>query len=96
MKFPYPGMKVFIESDSQILEYLDTNGLIKTVKNVVTPVTNYEYEVKENERKRTILVLRPEYIGSITYDMKNMMKYDRSSQYVDSNTKRVYNPRNNR
>jgi len=96
MKFPYPGMKVFIESDSQILEYLDTNGLIKTVKNVVTPVTNYEYEVKENERKRTILVLRPEYIGSVTYDMKNMMKYDRSSQYIDSNTKRVYNPRNNR
>jgi len=96
MKFPYPGMKVFIESDSQILEYLDTNGLIKTINNVVTTVTNYEYEVKENERKRTILVLRPEYIGSITYDMKNMMKYDRSSQYVDSNTKRVYNPRNNR
>lgn len=95
MKFPYPGMKVFIESDSQILEYLDTNGLIKTVKNVVTPVTNYEYEVKENEKKRTILILRPEYIGAVTYDMKNMMKYDRSSQYVDSNTKRTYNPRNN-
>lgn len=95
MKFPYPGMKVFIESDSQILEYLDTNGAIQTVKNVVTPVTNYEFEVKENEKKRTILVLRPEYIGSVTYDMKNMMKYDRSSQYVDSNTKRVYNPRNN-
>jgi len=28
MKFPYPGMKVFIESDSQILEYLDTNALM--------------------------------------------------------------------
>ena len=96
MKFPYPGMKVFIESDSQILEYLDTNGAIQTVKNVVTPVTNYEFEVKENEKKRTILVLRPEYIGSVTYDMKNMMKYDRSSQDVDSNTKRTYNPRNNR
>jgi hypothetical protein len=96
MKFPYPGMKVFIESDSQILEYLDTNGAIQTVKNVVTPVTNYEFEVKENEKKRTILVLRPEYIGSVTYDMKNMMKYDRSSQYVDSSTKRTYNPRNNR
>jgi len=96
MKFPYPGMKVFIESDSQILEYLDTNGAIQTVKNVVTSVTNYEFEVKENEKKRTILVLRPEYIGSVTYDMKNMMKYDRSSQYIDSNTKRVYNPRNNK
>jgi len=96
MKFPYPGMKVFIESDSQILEYLDTNGAIQTVKNVVTSVTNYEFEVKENEKKRTILVLRPEYIGSVTYDMKNMMKYDRSSQYINSNTKRVYNPRNNK
>lgn len=96
MKFPFPGMKVFIESDSQILEYLDTTGVIQTVKNVVTPVTNYEYEVKENENKRTILVLRPEYIGAITYDIKNIMKYDRSSQYIDSTTKRTYNPRNNR
>lgn len=96
MKYPYPGLKIFIESDSQILQYLDTDGSIQTVKNVVTPVTNYEYEVKENEKKRTILVLRPEYIGSVTYDMKNMMKYDRSSQYVDSSTKRTYNPRNNR
>jgi hypothetical protein len=95
MKFPFPGMKVFIESDSQILEYLDTTGSIQTVKNVVNPVTNYEYEVKENERKRTILVLRPEYIGAVTYDMRNMMKYDRSSQYVDSSTKKTYNPRNN-
>jgi hypothetical protein len=95
MKFPYPGMKIFIESDSQILEYLDTEGNIQTVKNVVTPVTNYDYEVKENEKKRTILLLRPEYIGSVTYDMRNMMKYSRSSQYVDSTTKKAYNPRNN-
>jgi hypothetical protein len=77
------------------LEYLDTEGNIQTVKNVVTPVTNYDYEVKENEKKRTILLLRPEYIGSVTYDMRNMMKYSRSSQYVDSTTKKAYNPRNN-
>jgi len=96
MKFPYPGMKIFIDSDSQILEYLDTNGSIQTVKNVVTPVTNYDYEVNENEKKRTILVMRPEYIGAVTYDLRNMMKYSRSSQYVDSTTKRTYNPRNNK
>jgi hypothetical protein len=75
---------------------LDTDGSIQTVKNVVTPVTNYEYEVKENEKKRTILVMRPEYIGAVTYDMRNMMKYSRSSQYVDSTTKRTYNPRNSK
>tara|TARA_B100000902_G_C27282165_1_gene902395 strand:+ start:1584 stop:1880 length:297 start_codon:yes stop_codon:yes gene_type:complete len=93
--FPHPGMKVFIESDAQILEFLDTNGVVQTVKNVNTPVSNYEYEERVNEGKRSIQILRPEYIGVLETDMRNMMQYSRSSQYVSGTVKRTYNPRTN-
>ena len=93
--FPHPGMKVFIESDAQILEFLDTNGVVQTVKNVNTPVSNYEYEERVNEGKRSIQILRPEYIGVLETDMRNMMQYSRSSQYVSGTVNRTYNPRTN-
>ena len=91
--FPRPGMKVFIESDAQILEFLDTDNNIQTINNVNTPVSNYDYEVKENEKKRSIQILNQEYISLVETDIKDMMKYSRSSQFLDSNTKRAYNPR---
>ena len=94
--FPRPGMKVFIESDAQILEFLDTNNTVQTIKNVNTPVSNYDYEVKENEKKRSIQILNPEYVSLIDSDMRNMMKYSRSSQYVNGRVKRAYNPRTNK
>jgi hypothetical protein len=96
MPYPIPGVKVFIESDAQLLEYLDTNGNIVNVVNEAVAVSNYDYEVKMNEEKRNILLLRPEYVSVLITDTRNMMKYDKSSQFVDRNTKRAFNPRNNR
>ena len=49
--------------------------------------------MNENEKKRQILLLRPEYLGVFISDMKNIMKYDKSSDYIDSKTKGVYNPK---
>ena len=96
MPYPIPGVKVFIESDAQLLEYLDTNGNIVNVVNEAVAVSNYDYEVKMNEEKRNILLLRPEYVSVLITDTRNMMKYDKSSQFVDRNTKRAFNPRNNK
>jgi hypothetical protein len=95
MDTPFPGLKVYIESDVQLLEYLDNNGNLVKVINESIPVTNYEYEVKKNEEKRKILILKPEYLGVFVSDTKAMMKYEESSQFIDSNTKQAYNPRNN-
>ena len=96
MDYPFPGMKVFVESDGQLLEYLDTNGNIQTVKSKYVAVSNYEYEVKKNEEKRVISILKPELVGAVEADIRDIMKYGRSSQFVDSSTKRAYNPRSNR
>ena len=96
MPFPKPGVKIFIESDVQLLEYLDTNGSIVRVVNEAVGVSNYDFEVKKNEEKRKILLLRPEYVSVFITDTRNIMKYDKSSQFEDRDTKRAFNPRNNR
>lgn len=93
MNFPKPGMKVFIEEDGQIVEYLNPNGEIETIKSRIKEVTNYDYEVEKNNRKRFINIIKKEYAGLFVRDMKDMMFYKDSSQKIDKKTKRAYNER---
>ena len=60
--------------------------------NPVKAVSYYDYEVKMNEDKRRIKVLRPEYLSVFISDMRSIMKYSRSSQYLNQRTKQTYNP----
>jgi hypothetical protein len=57
----------------------------------VKSVTNYEYETNLNEKKRQIRILKPEYLSVVITDLRNIMRYDKSSQYLDQNTKKTYN-----
>jgi len=50
--------------------------------NPVRPVTNWEYEVRKNDEKSSIYLLRREYLQQFLNDMRQIMLYDRSSQYV--------------
>jgi hypothetical protein len=88
----FPGMTVKIKTEIQKISYLNTNRNISYSQNI-KPVSNYEYEVLEEEKKRKIIILKPEYLSVFISDMKNIMKYDESSQYVNQNTKRGYNPK---
>ena len=58
----------------------------------VKGVSYYDYEVKLNEDKRKIKVLKPEYLSVFISDMRSIMKYSRSSQYLNQKTKQTYNP----
>ncbi len=51
--------------------------------NPVTGVSNYEYEVRLNEEKRSIYLLRQEYLQQFINDMRDIMVYDKSSQYMN-------------
>ena len=62
--------------------------------NPVGGVTHYEYEAKINEDKRNITVLRPSYKNMFLLDMRNIMTYSKSSQYVNGNLVRTENTRN--
>ena len=71
--------------------YTKFNNTVSTVS-PVKQVTNYEYETNINEEKRKIRVLKPAYLSVVITDLRNIMKYDQSSQYVNQTTKQSYNP----
>ena len=78
-----------------------TGSLIKvnfggSSSNTITPVasiTNYDYEVKVNEGKRKIRVLKPEYIGAFLSEHEQIMKYEKSTNYISKKLKGTDNPR---
>lgn len=91
MANPISGLTVEI-SVSQQQDYYDlTTETIKTISSL-KEITNYEYEVKQNEDKRKILVLKKEYLSAFKENFRTAMRYDKSSQYVDNNLKRASNP----
>jgi hypothetical protein len=61
--------------------------------NPVRPVTNWEYETRENDKKSSIYLLRREYLQQFLNDMRQIMLYDRSSEYVSEDLIRTENTR---
>ena len=61
--------------------------------NPVRPVTNWEYEVRKNDEKSSIYLLRREYLQQFLNDMRQIMLYDRSSEYVTEDLIRTENTR---
>ena len=62
--------------------------------NPTTGISNYVYETRKNEAKRSIFLLKPGYLQQFLNDMRDIMTYQRSSQYVDSRLIRTENTRN--
>ena len=50
--------------------------------NPVVSITNYDYEVRKNQEKSSIYLLRPSYLQQFLNDMRQIMIYGRSSEYV--------------
>lgn len=61
--------------------------------NPVVGTTNYEYEVEKNNKKRSIYLLKRNYLQQFLTDMRKTMIYDESSEYVDERTIRTENTR---
>ena len=75
------------------VSYYDERNITTTPSDTVRGVTYYEYEVKENEKKRNIFVLRTEYLQQFLNDIRNEMTYKRSSQFVNDKLIRTENTR---
>ena len=75
------GIKV--PKDYSIEFYDDRLERYTTVSNITTEVTNQDYELKIENNKRNIYLLKPAYINLILNDMSESMKYkEGSTQYV--------------
>ena len=71
------------------------DGTVETISGseLVNSVSNYEYEIEKNDKKREIVLLRKEYIGIIKEDMREIMSYTDSSQYINKKMKKGENLR---
>ena len=91
-----PAGKVVDESFT--IEYylgesgLRNNGQLKTASPIKS-VNNYENEVEINDKKRTINVVKEDILGLFLKDFNRIMKYDKSSQYVNRKLKKTENIR---
>ena len=56
-------------------------------------ISYYEYETRLNERKRQIDLLKPRYLDQFLKDMRKIMKYSKSSQYVSTRLIKTSNTR---
>ena len=54
--------------------------------NPIVGISNYEYETRLNDKKRSIFVLREEYLQQFLDDMRQIMTYNESSEFVNEKT----------
>jgi len=74
-----------VDSDF-VFKYYDTNGVVEVKgTSVRTGVSNYEYETRLNDEKRSIFVLKPEFLQQFLNDFRDIMIYGRSSQKINDN-----------
>ena len=90
---PFPQMNISFETKNFNNKITNLEDQKVTLYGKLKDVTNYEYELQKNEEKRKILILKSEYLSTFLNDMRNIMKYGKSSQYINDNTKRAYNPK---
>ena len=62
--------------------------------NPVTGISNYEYEVRNNDEKRLVYILKPEYLQLYMNDLRKIMQYEKSSQYLSRRLAATENTRN--
>lgn len=67
---------------------------ISYIDNPVSGVTNYEYEVRKNNEKRSIYLLKPGYLQQYINDFRTAMHYERSSQYINDRLIKTENTKN--
>ena len=69
----------------------DKNEYTVSTDNIARAVSNFEYEISENEKKREINVLRNGYLSIFINDLRDVVKYDRSSGYITNNLAKTEN-----
>lgn len=91
MSTPIPGLTIQI-STTQELNFFDIDT--REVKKIssLKAISNYEYEINKNEKKRKIFLLRKEYLPAFIEDFRKAMRYDKNSQYISNRNKRASNP----
>ena len=75
------------------LNYFDTENKSLSGNDVRRSVGNYEYETRKNTEKSSIYLLKRTYLQQFLNDMREIMTYQQSSQYLSETLVRTENTR---
>ena len=81
---------VRVKSDYSVT-YVE-NDTVKT-ESSIKMLTFLEHETNLNDAKRNINILKPDYVEIFLRDIKEIMRYKQSSQFVSDRLKETENPR---
>ena len=88
----YPSTtKYTLRSQAGFTQLDDKDEFTVATDNIARAVTNLEFEYTENEKKREIDVLKNGYLGTFINDLRDIVRYDKSSSYVTSSLAVVEN-----
>ena len=86
------GVRVSAAQSVSYYEPLNDESI--TVNPVSKAVTNFEHELKVNDDKRRIFLIKPIYLNVVFDDLEEMMLYKKgSTQFVSESLKRADNIR---
>jgi hypothetical protein len=92
--FFYAGDTIIGNTSQTRSVVLEVNSKMTIRGNITVPVTNYEYEIELENKKRNIFILKPKYLNIVFNDMDEIMPYKKGSQqYIAKNLKRGDNIR---
>ena len=79
----YPNTTRYtLRSDNGYRQLDDKDEFTVLTDGIAAAVTNLQFEFMQNEKKREIDVLRPGYLQLFINDMRDILRYDKSSSYI--------------
>ena len=81
----YPSSTRYtLRSQGGYIQLDDKDEFTVLTDNIARSITNLEYEFDQNEKKREINVLKPAYLNLFLNDLREIVKYEKSSEFVNS------------
>ena len=71
-------------SESGNLQLDDKDEFTVSTDNIAFAVTNFQHEIELNEKRREIDVLKNSYINTFVNDLRDVVRYDKHSNYITS------------
>ena len=87
LRFPTNRFTLISQAGNTQLD--DKNEYTVATDNIARPVTNFEYEIDENEKKRNINLLRTGYLQTFFNYLKDVVRYSKCSNYITSSLART-------
>ena len=78
------GNNKFMLISGEAHKQLDDKNEYTISDGIAVPVTNYQFEIRKNEERRNIDLLRPSYLQNFINDLKDVVRYSKSSNYITS------------